>query len=353
MSVAQWTLSKGQTHYNHLMGAVFIALILLFVQFAFSRMCKLSLAVWALSYSPSAFLLTMLTCFDVSADNRLQYGSGLGICFIITVILILLAWLVSKTAFYGNVKSGRNTMLRLVWMNVMLMVTLFILVSLCGNTDRTLHARAHMERCIMDNDYDGALTAMKKIRKPDDNLTMLTALALSHKEQLGEKLFEYPVAGNSASLLPTEKTGRTLMMSENDFYRYLRVRPAHCIPPIDYLQLAAGRKLVAKPIGDYLLCAYLLDGNLNAFVDNLKRFYEINNKLPKHYQEALTLYRHSHSAPMIVFDNSVMDADFQDYQRLERSTTNKIARRNKLKDVYGNTYWYYYQYVLSNASRDD
>lgn len=44
-----------------------------------------------------------------------------------------------------------------------------------------------------------------------------------------------------------------------------------------------------------------------------------------------------------------MDADFQDYQRLEHRIANKAERRNKIRDVYGNTYWYYYQYVISGA----
>ena len=42
--------------------------------------------------------------------------------------------------------------------------------------------------------------------------------------------------------------------------------------------------------------------------------------------------------------NNVMDADFQDYQDMERANRDKVIRRTKLRDIYGNTYWYYYQY---------
>ena len=39
-----------------------------------------------------------------------------------------------------------------------------------------------------------------------------------------------------------------------------------------------------------------------------------------------------------------MGADFQDYQTLERKFSNPMERNAALRDTYGNTYWYYYQY---------
>ena len=42
-----------------------------------------------------------------------------------------------------------------------------------------------------------------------------------------------------------------------------------------------------------------------------------------------------------------MDADFQDYQKMEREILDNTERKNKLCETYGNTYWYYYQYAIS------
>ena len=39
-----------------------------------------------------------------------------------------------------------------------------------------------------------------------------------------------------------------------------------------------------------------------------------------------------------------MDADFQDYQALERKFPDKRERQTALRATYGNTYWYYWQY---------
>lgn len=90
-----------------------------------------------------------------------------------------------------------------------------------------------------------------------------------------------------------------------------------------------------------------MDKNLDAFVENITKYYDINDFLPKHYREALTLYVHSHTTPKVIFKNSIMDADFQDYQNMEHDITDTEERKNKLRDTYGNTYWYYYQYAIS------
>ena len=43
----------------------------------------------------------------------------------------------------------------------------------------------------------------------------------------------------------------------------------------------------------------------------------------------------------------ITEADFADYQQLEHSEpNNKVLRQNLLRDTYGNTYWYYYEYGL-------
>ena len=38
-----------------------------------------------------------------------------------------------------------------------------------------------------------------------------------------------------------------------------------------------------------------------------------------------------------------MSMDYQDYLKLMRQIPNNKEMENKLRDVYGNTYWYYYK----------
>ena len=89
----------------------------------------------------------------------------------------------------------------------------------------------------------------------------------------------------------------------------------------------------------------LLDKKLDQFVAALCKHYDVKTaKLPTHYKEALTLYIHRRSKPVIEYHDNVVDTDFQDYQQLEHKYANKQEMQNAIRDTYGNTYWYYFDY---------
>ena len=39
-----------------------------------------------------------------------------------------------------------------------------------------------------------------------------------------------------------------------------------------------------------------------------------------------------------------MDTDFEDFQQMDHKYANETEKQNALRDIYGNTYWYYYEY---------
>jgi hypothetical protein len=174
---------------------------------------------------------------------------------------------------------------------------------------------------------------------------MIRVYALSQKGELGESLFEYPIVGGSRILLPDSANVRFMLYPEHELYQYLGIRLKQKLSPLKYLTFIEKHHLAKSPAKDYLLCGYLLDKNIDAFVRNVGKYYKLNGHLPKHYREALTLYTHLRSNPIFVYKNNVMDADFQDYQDMERKNPDKVLRQNNLHDTYGNTYWYYYQYA--------
>ena len=96
---------------------------------------------------------------------------------------------------------------------------------------------------------------------------------------------------------------------------------------------------VPVPQGDYLLCGHLLDRKIDAFALAVKRYYDLDASLPKHYREALVLYNHIRSNPVVTYKHEVADADYADFQKLMRECG---SNKTRLRDVYGNTYWYYY-----------
>ena len=97
-----------------------------------------------------------------------------------------------------------------------------------------------------------------------------------------------------------------------------------------------------KAACDYLLTACLLDKNLNQFALIVRKLYADIRSLPKHYREALILYTHLRSNPIIIYKDDVLDADFKDFQELDKKFSDKNMQRNAVQQVYGNTYWYYY-----------
>lgn len=97
-----------------------------------------------------------------------------------------------------------------------------------------------------------------------------------------------------------------------------------------------------KAACDYLLTACLLDKNLNQFALIVRQLYADIRSLPKHYREALILYTHLRSNPVIIYKDDVLDADFKDFQELDKKFSDKNMQRNAVQQVYGNTYWYYY-----------
>ena len=53
---------------------------------------------------------------------------------------------------------------------------------------------------------------------------------------------------------------------------------------------------------------------------------------------------HTHTTPAIIYKDNVATTDYEDYQAMERKFANERERKNALRRMYGNTYWYYYDY---------
>lgn len=213
-----------------------------------------------------------------------------------------------------------------------------------SNSDRLFHARLHVLQSLCEKDYDEALCTIDKLETSDRQLTTLIVYTLSKKNMLAERLFEYPLQGGSVALLPDGTLTSKFGFDEIYHHLNLKIPDNQIHNSIEFIRHGKG---INKQAADYILCGYLMDKNLDAFVENITKYYAINDFLPKHYREALTLYVHSHTTPKVIFKNSIMDADFQDYQNMEHDITDTEERKNKLRDTYGNTYWYYYQYAIS------
>lgn len=347
LTVMQHVFSKGQTHYEHFVGAVLITVVLLLIQIGVVNLVKRTAIMWALTFVPSALCLTVLTdARPQTTDGLIGFGPWVYVASGLLALYALALWGVRTSGLAKTLACQTCGNARQLWVNMLVLLAVILMVCLGGNTNRTYHARIHAEQCLAENDADGALDVVKHIGSSDENLTMLTAYALSRKNALAENLFEYRLKGGAGALMPDGRAVKFEILPDSSFYARLGGWYVQRMPTMKYLDYQRRHNRMNRMAADYLLCGYLMDGNLDAFAANISRYYTVNDSvsLPKHYREALTLYTHLHSAPRIIYKNNVMDADFQDYQKLENSIANKTERKNALRDTYGNTYWFYYQY---------
>ena len=345
LAMMQHVLSGGATSYNRTVGAILITLLLFMVQFGVRRLAGLNGVFTALTYFPSLVLLTLLTGVGNDFDVDRSFGPWLWL----TVPLILLfAWVVYVLRKNGLTGSGhyfRNTFPGVLWINIVTLALQFLMVCGGGNTDEVFHYRIRMENLLANGEYDKALEVGEKSLSTDESLTMLRVFALSRTKQLGDRLFEYPVVGGSKALLPDGKTVKCTLLPADNILRNLGIRRKGNMDAMTYLLYLESNGLAMKSVTDYILCGYLLDCDLDNFVREVMKKYNITSPtLPKYYRQALTLYTHLRANPAVVYHSEVLDADYADFQALEKQYKNQAERASYVRDTYGDTYWYYYFY---------
>ena len=313
IAAAQHVLSGGQTRYGRLIGAVLITVGLFCIHLVFLAITRLTHRAHALTFFPSLLALLVIAAISITGRNQYSFGPWLWLAPVLLAVVCLAAYLVRKYEAFEKIRKPVGIFSKLFWGNLLLLCFGCLFVGFFGNNDDVFHYRMRAESLLLKHDYKGVLRVGQKSLATDSSLTMLRIHSLAKCRQLGERLFEYPLVGGSQVLKPDGKSVVTVMY-----------------PTYNFVQM---------PKGDYLLCSHLLDRKIDAFALSVKRFYDTDSLLPKHYREALVLYNHLRSNPVVAYKHEVADADYADFQQLMR----KYGRDNaRLRDVYGNTYWYYY-----------
>ena len=75
LAVAQHVLSHGKTHYNGLLGAVLITLVLWTLQVVVAVLLKLSKRCYAFTFLPSMLMLGLLSDIDTDIDRHISLGA--------------------------------------------------------------------------------------------------------------------------------------------------------------------------------------------------------------------------------------------------------------------------------------
>lgn len=344
LAMVQHVLSNGATSYEPFIGTVIITAVLYLVHIGVRKLGGLGDVCHAFTYLPSLLLLVALTDVEGCVGDRLQTGVWLWLSPLLILSYVAVS-LFLRFRKVGLMAAPAAFAMADMWKNLLFMACMFIGVCLLGNSDRVFHYRLRMENLLRGGAYAEALQVGEKSADADVNLTMLRAYALSKSRLLGERLFEYPLTGGSDALLPDGHVVECLFFPEERIFKSLSIRRKGDMRAMEYLLYIERNGLAMKSAADYMLCGYLLDKDLDAFVKAIQGKYNTASEtLPKHYKEALILYTHIRANPVLVYHDEVMDADYADFQRLEGEYSDRRERESYVRDVYGNTYWYYYFY---------
>ena len=350
LAAAQHVLSKGLTHYNPFVGAVLITLSLQLLQLIVYALARLRKRSHALTYLPSMLVLAMITDINMDLDGNFSLGAWWWIFPLVIVVWLVFVVLARILQTVESDTESTGLFSRAMWINMLTMALLIILVMVFSNTNAVFHYRMRAETHLLSGDYAGALEVGEKSLESDADLQMLRMYALSRTGELGERLFAYPVREQSESMLPVEGKSKFVMYPTDSLYKFLGARPKGEMTTVRYLELMQRRDtLDDKHIADYQLCGLLIDKRLDDFVLSLRQHYTegdslIIDHLPRHYREAMTLYTHLRSKPVIIYHNSVMDEDWKNLQELEAKYPDATERKGKVEEQYRGTYWYYYEY---------
>lgn len=342
LTTEQHVLSNGLTHYDRLWGAVIITVLLYLVHVGIDAATGHCSKQPALTYTLPAAALAVLTDIGPDLGESCRPWKWAWMLPLIVVLYAAVTF-VSAQLLANNEGPSRKSGARIVWENLLIMLALFAFVCSAANTDRTFHQRVKIDCLAAEGKFSDALLVGKGCYSTDSSTTMLRAYALSKTGLLGERLFEYPLVGGSRALLPNGTSVKAMVCSDTLIYHNVAEMAKQKMPPMVYLRWMKGHGWAKKPLEDYLLTGYLLDKDIDAFArEFLRSPYAKLSHIPKHYREALMLYSHMRSNPVIRTRDEAMEADYQDFMTVMRNPIPKRQRMALAKSQYGNTYWFYY-----------
>lgn len=353
LAYAQHIWSGGKTRWNGMVGAVIITALLYIIQMLVASLNTLPQRLYSLSFLPSLFLLAALTSINPESSLGivlLTPYSWLACAGVVISLVVIFALKGSKGMERPVVCSSLFSGVSLV--NFALLALMMLCTVGLGNTDRTFHQRLRMEQLVYTGQYDKTLNVAKKCDGSDASMTMFCAYALMRKGELGESLFEYSIYPSSEALLPMERgqhvpsvTQSRFLFTDNErLWNNIGAVPRKEMKVIDFLHLLEEKGMARRFVPDYILTAHLIDCDLNAFASEIGKYYDITkDPLPKHFREALVLYTHLHSQRVLTYHSSVLDADYEDFLKVERRKySSQREKLNVLGNSYSGTYWYYF-----------
>lgn len=342
LEALHFSLAHGKTHFAPLASAVIITVVLLLLRWGVDSLLGLKGSVRALSYFPSCLVLGALT--DVgknvyTADYHTSWGWMLP--------LILLGYIVGAywlRRIFRNQLNHEENPVALMNCNILILVALCLMTALIGNTNRSFHHELETEHYLRTHQYQQALEVGGHSLEASRTLTVLRAIALSRAGQLGERLFNFPQYYRSDGLFFADDSTQTYRYTNDSIYYLLGVRPYSGEDRMEFLRNICYKGTAKYTALDYYLSALLLEKQLDAFCLAVNDLCEMEEGLPRYYNEAVLLYRDSHPEYPVHINDSVLLKRYADYRERQSAFASPVEERNGMRREFGDTYWWYFDY---------
>lgn len=342
MEALHYSLAHGKTEYVPFASALVITLILILLRWGVNSLLGLKGKFRSLAYLPSFLILCALT--DIGRGVYMaEYHTPWGWLLPLLILLFILAayWL---RRVFRNLLDEEVSMGSLVNWNVALLFFQCLLTVVVGNSDRNFHHELEIERCLCKGEYVRALETARRSHEASRTLTALRAMAMTQAGVMGERLFEYPQLYGVDGLFFADDSTATLRYTNDSLYHLLGGEPKAGEMPADYLYGLCHADTVEYAAVDYYLSALLLGKRVNDFAQALNDLFMRQDTLPRHYREAMTLYRSLHPDSVFTQQDSVMQMRYAEYKELQTEPGTPLQERNRMKRKFGHTYWWYYDY---------
>ena len=287
-----------ESHFNPCKTPVFILLgfliIVCLLPYVIYKKFKISIHYLSLIFYPSIAFMAII------AQDDFNY-----ICAITTILfsIIFVVFIVRQPKLHTQPLIS----------NLYIAICLLLYCYIASNTNELTHYKYKINHYIEANKYDKALNVGKSSLNINSEVFNLRTKAMLLNNSLGNNLFLYPIAKGTDSI------------------------------KVDY-NLDTHRKQ------DAILCNLLLQKNLPAFANLISKTYDIKSpNLPKYYKEALVLYLAKTIDTDLNYHSTTIETNYNDFITEMKKYSNINVRSNACRDLYSDTYFWYYFFSNSNS----
>lgn len=353
LAQAQFQFSEGVTVYHPLLSAILCTFGLFLLGLFCNRMLPwLPLRMKATPWFLPFLLLGALTHwhFPQFGDTAAPAGWGTYLILLVAFVILLLIGRMNLDSF-----KERQTFSTYAWPNELLLLIFTVMCVCISNTDIVLHRTLQATRHLGERNYEKMLKDVQWEKSPSRQLSAMTALALSETGQLGSRLFNYAQPYGSEGLLPASSDTLLFVNLYRRVGYHLGYHKGDHLSTTTFLSTISTMPKATHAVRDYLLCAHLLDKNLDAFTAELLDADSLSATLPLHYQEAYVLHQRLGSTLSSVSD-SIPDASlyarFDEFMSLYALYSDTDEGNFHTREGFGQTYWFYYFFTRQSSFRD-